>query len=578
MLPRKVLLAAPLAICLAIAFNFAVQTSRAAKPEDPSPLQAYIDSGEFAPALALADQLSRADRDAALKKIALAQATAGNRSASLKTTSMIEDDRVVTETLSTIRETPLAARGAMGGVQADFDALIDLITGTIATQTWSELGGPGTIEGFDTGVRIDATGVMRRVIQDDHSGSLASLRRAAVAREISTEVRSSSRLRKVSLTRLERQVQLLAAQGRKPTEEMRTLAGLQRIKYVLVYPEKGDLVLAGPAGDWHADREGRLISVDTHHPVLRLDDLVVVMRHILSANNATFGCRIYPTQTSLKEVQEFLAVSNKTPLKPGQRGVWLKQLKEKLGLQEIDVYGIDPRTRTARTLVEADYRMKLVGLGLEDGVLGVPSYLEMVKVPPGQAPPPMDVLRWWFTLNYQSIVASPDRDIFELRGQGVKLLSENEMLTEAGERIHTGKSDPLNSEFAQNFTQQFKNLAIKYPIYAELQNICDLAIVAALCRGENLPEKVRWHLTHFGKADGYQVELAAEPKQIEAAINHRVVNKIHILCGVGGGVRVDPRSFVEASAMKTDAYGLLTSERLGAAPKKDVGRECWWWD
>ena len=54
----------------------------------------------------------------------------------------------------------------------------------------------------------------------------------------------------VSLTRLEKQVQLLLAAGRQPSEEMQVLAGLQRIEYVFVYPESGDLVLAGPAGDW----------------------------------------------------------------------------------------------------------------------------------------------------------------------------------------------------------------------------------------------------------------------------------------------------------------------------------------
>ena len=31
---------------------------------------------------------------------------------------------------------------------------------------------------------------------------------------------------------------------------MAVLAGLQRIQYVLVYPETGDLVIAGPAGNW----------------------------------------------------------------------------------------------------------------------------------------------------------------------------------------------------------------------------------------------------------------------------------------------------------------------------------------
>ena len=36
-----------------------------------------------------------------------------------------------------------------------------------------------------------------------------------------------------------------------------------------------------------------------------------------------------------------------------------------LGRQDITMYGIDPRTHAGRVLVEADYRMKLVGIGLE---------------------------------------------------------------------------------------------------------------------------------------------------------------------------------------------------------------------
>ena len=38
------------------------------------------------------------------------------------------------------------------------------------------------------------------------------------------------------------------------------------------------------------------------------------------------------------------------------------------GKQDIEVYGLDPRTRAAQVIVEADYRMKLVGMGLEAGV------------------------------------------------------------------------------------------------------------------------------------------------------------------------------------------------------------------
>ena len=44
---------------------------------------------------------------------------------------------------------------------------------------------------------------------------------------------------------------------------MLTLAGLQRVRYVFVYPESGDLVLAGPAGDWKVDADGRIVSTAT---------------------------------------------------------------------------------------------------------------------------------------------------------------------------------------------------------------------------------------------------------------------------------------------------------------------------
>ena len=81
-------------------------------------------------------------------------------------------------------------------------------------------------------------------------------------------VQSAARpkLRKVSLVRLEKQLQLGQAFGRQPDEAMRTLAGMFRIKYLFVYPQTGDIVLAGPAGDWRTDTEGRVVNVDTGTP------------------------------------------------------------------------------------------------------------------------------------------------------------------------------------------------------------------------------------------------------------------------------------------------------------------------
>ena len=103
-------------------------------------------------------------------------------------------------------------------------------------------------------------------------------------------------------------------------------------------------------------------------------------------------------------------------------------------MQDIEVFGVDPASRVAGVLVEADYHMKLIGMGLADGVDGVESYLDSVgeaASAAGNSAPPMSVLRWWFALNYDSIRTTPDGDAFELVGQGVRVLSENELLGRA---------------------------------------------------------------------------------------------------------------------------------------------------
>jgi hypothetical protein len=350
---------------------------------------------------------------------------------------------------------------------------------------------------------------------------------------------------------------------------------MYRLEYVLAYPQTGDIVLAGPAGGWQASAEGRLVNVETGSPVLQLDDLVVMLRNSFQGDGR-FTCAIAPTQQGLARTQAFLNEWRKRTLLPEQRDAWLRELRQCLGAQTIKVGGIDPRTRAARVVVEADYHMKLIGTGLEPGVVGVDSYLDMAAARGGE-PSSLEVLRWWFTLNYDAIRAAPQRDAFELCGPGVRVLSENELLTEQGERVHTGKSDELNREFARNFTNHFAALAAKYPIYAELRNIFDLALAAALLRTEDLPTQADWHMTHFLDPQQCQVALGAAPKQVESVINHRVVNRTRIIAQVSGGVLADPRTLARPSSVRLDTRGQLGAERAEAAPQQ-LARDAWWWD
>jgi hypothetical protein len=564
----------------------------AADPGVDAQIRAQIAAGEFAPAAALAQQAADpAQRDALLGQVAAGQAQAGAREAAVRTVAQIGDDRVRAQILAQVAAEPLGGRANQpgvngangangaggGGVQPDFQDLIDLITTTVAPKTWDTNGGAGTIASFPTGVWVDAQGVLRPLMKEAKGGDLAALRAARAQPASQDDVRRTSPLRMISLVKLEKQIQLGLAAGRPPDEAMQMLAGLQRIRYVFVYPESGDLVLAGPAGDWTIGPEGRVLSVEGGRPVVRLDDLVVVLRYMMSGADATFGCFITPRPQGLARANDFVKQWSRRAVRPEARKAWLEQWRAQVGKQDIEVQGLDPRTRAARILVEADYRMKLVGMGLEEGVPGVVSYLNLIQLRPGEKPPAMGVLRWWFTLDYDAVLASKDRLAFAVRGQGVKVQSENEHLTAKGEQVHTGDAEPLNRKFAQSFTAHFDALCQKYPVYGELRNICDLALAAALVREEGVPERIGWHMTCFGDPRGYPVELGEAPKEVETVANYRVVNRETFVAGVSGGVRVQPASLVRRQAIEVESYPRLGNQRPAAARKPSAG-DRWWWD
>ena len=458
--------------------------------------------------------------------------------------------------------------------------MIDLIKSTVKPTSWDDVGGAGSISPFPTGVWVDPRGVLRPASPQPANEDLAALRAARPAAE--PVRRTSAAVRRCAWSRCRGWRSACSCAwppGSRRPKPCKCWPGLYRIRCVFIYPDSGDIVLAGPAGDWTPGPEGTILNAQTAQPVLRLDDLVVVFRSMMSGPDARFGCWIMPREENLARLQKFLEHSQKRPIDAEFRGAWLDRLRAEVGKQDIEVYGLDPRTRAARVIVAADYRMKLVGMGLEEGVPGVQSYLKSIKLAPGQPPPPMAVLRWWFTLNYEPPLCSRDRLAFALRGQGVKVESENEHLTAEGKQVHTGASEELNRRFARSFTEHFEELSRKYPIYGELRNLFELAMVGALIREEAAADKVGWHLTCFGDPQAFEVELADAPKEVDSVVNCRVINRKTIVAGVSGGVAVQPVALVRRQSIGVERDAALEKQRSGAGEnnrKLPDGR--WWWD
>lgn len=551
--------------------------------QSQSPIEDHLKAGEFPKAIALAQVMEPGERDQWLGRISRIQMGSGATDGAYETASMVDYDTtrasLLTE-LSGIHGNGQPNNGQQGGItEADFQPLIDLIQGTIAPDSWQDTGqGLGTIQAYPAGVFVDPEGTLKKIATAKQKRS-AALRKSALEDSGNRHAVFKSDLRKVSLTKLEKAAQILAAQGKQLDETMLNLAGIYEIKYLMMYPETGDIVIAGPAGPWKRDDQNRVINIETGKPVLQLDDLVVCLRNAWD-NNGKFGCSITPRKQNLVDTKQFIST---TSLK-GKR--WSEGIRDALGKQDIEVFGIDADTHTARVLVEADYRMKLLGMGLEASIPGVPSYLDRIKLNPDGSAPPMDVVRWWFTLNYEDVVADAEHTMFTFNGSGVKVLSENEFISEQGDRIHTGVSNGPTAGFARDFTKNFDQLARKYPVYQELKNVFDMALIASLIRHQDLSGKTKWNRTYFDSPESselsYKVPTDRVANQVDSVLNEKILKlrkrsstlKTHIV-GVSGGISYNVHDVI-GKDFAADVSGELGKSFKRSRPAPNQLK--WWWD
>lgn len=544
-------------------------------------LNSLLDAGEFAQAQQLAEnQTIVGERNQFLGAVARRQAQNGNRHGALGSLGSMTSGHQYNNGLGASASGPAGQTGQGGAAQADFDTLINLIKSTIEPLSWDDAGGSGTIQPFPGGIYIDRDGLVVR-FDVNNSDELQVIRRGqfdGMFSEHGQDIREASSLRKVSLVRLQRELELLRAQGRAPDAAMRNLAGIYKIQYVLVYPESGDIVIAGPAGQWTDDADGRIVNQRTRRPTVKLDHLVELLRNAFSID-PTLGCSITPRANNLLKTQQYLKNAAGKPIVAGRTEQWLSGLRDSMGRQDVEVFGVDTQTHLAKTMVEADYHMKLVGMGLVPGVPGMNSYMDNLKQAAEKTgtPQALSMLRWWFTTNYKALHATKDGQAFEIVGSGVKVLSENELIGKLGNRVGTGKSDPLTQQFATEFTKNFEQLSQQYPVYGELRNVFDLALITMLIKSEDLHTRVQWDLEYFLNEKGYRVAQAVSPTAVESVISHRLVGGTTVLAGVSGGVLLDPRVVVADDNILHDSYGILEAEHKGNA-NLSLPKSVWWWD
>jgi Protein of unknown function (DUF1598) len=444
-------------------------------------------------------------------------------------------------------------------------------TGTSGTST-SGSNNSTTNNNFNqSGVVVDAAGVLRAKAFPDPSGQLTRERIAAAKTELDPKVTASSKLRKISLNRLEAAIR--QRQG-VLSDEMRSLAGLQRIRYVFYYPDTKDIVLAGPAEGWFTNVSGHIVGINTGRPVVQLQDLVVGLRSFPPKGKSAslIGCSIDPTPEGLAAMQQFLR-STGSVLNPAQTSAAsiIQGLKTSLGMHTISVNGVSPKTRFAQVMVEADYRMKLIGIGLERPPVRLISYVDRATAGDISR---NALQRWFFTPDYQCVRVSGDSLAMELVGDGVKLVGENELISSTGQRQVSGVNK-ASQAFVNGFTKVYPELADRAAVYADLRNLIDIAIASAYIQQQEYYAKAGWKMEFFGDESAFPVETYDIPKTVESTVN-AVFKNNKLLTPIGGGVQIQPTKALEADQLLSDEKGKVAKLREETTINLPKGQ--WWWD
>ncbi|MEA1949850.1 MAG: DUF1598 domain-containing protein [Planctomycetota bacterium] len=420
------------------------------------------------------------------------------------------------------------------------------------------------------GVMVDADGVLKKQIASDPGGRLAKERITAARASLNPDVTAFSKLRMISLNRLE--AALKDRQG-VPTEEMRRLAGLLRLRYVFFYPESNDIVIAGPAEGWYTDATGRVVGMTSHRPTIELQDLVVALRAFPPGGKETdlIGCSIDPTQEGLAAMQGFLRKLGGQAT-PNQTQYIVEGLRNCMGKQIVSVDGVEPTTHFAQVLVEADYRMKLIGVGMEKPPIRLASFVDRANPKKSSA---NALQRWFFMPDYQCVRVSENGLAMELVGDGVKLVGENEAVSSSGQRRQAGRENHASKAFVTDFTRKYSELADRSPVFAQLRNLIDMSVAAAFIQKEDYYGQSGWKLGLVGDEDQFSVETYNAPKLVATAVTAKWKGRT-LMTPVGGGVQIEATRALDEENLLEDKKNSVGE--LHKKTKIKLAKGQWWWD
>jgi hypothetical protein len=211
--------------------------------------------------------------------------------------------------------------------------------------------------------------------------------------------------------------------------------------------------------------------------------------------------------------------------------------------------------------------MKRFQMGFEPvPITGLKSYMDMLNPSSRQQVSP----RFWMATNYDALLTDAEGLAWELRGKGVKTMTEDALFAANGQKKLTGKANPIAKKWAETMTAKYDELAVREPIFGQLRNCMDLAVIGALIVKEGLAQKADCDLSSLVDPMTSPVVQFAAPKLINSETSVREKNGDWI-SSTSGGVQIHSWGVAD----RKEQSDTLAPVREKAAPAKQAS---WRWN
>lgn len=403
--------------------------------------------------------------------------------------------------------------------------------------------GPGG--GFPGGILINADGLVS-------STSPAEVISPAILRKLqrtpgspADEAPLPNTQRVISLRELDYKLKVTLADGSSPGPYLRYPGGLTRIDAVFLSAEHDDVLLAGPAENIVRLPSGRMIGSASGRPLLILEDLLTAFRTADLLREA--GCSIDPVPAQLQYAQQWLQ-QNATAATIQVQSARLRHMVQLMGNWEITTFGVPQGSRMCAAMIEADYRMKRLAIGLDNpGIRQLRSSLAAAR--PGDNM----MRRWWFAPAADVLQRNPEGTCWTITGPRLTLFAQEEIIGAGGQLQDAPTAKGSASAFADSFNECFDELTSRIPAFADLQNTVDVLLLTAIVRELQASGQLQWTPLALTDTTLLPSTIYHTPTQTQPMLTTRSGPGGSLIGCFSGGVRLSPAQMVQQASQMAEA-------------------------